>query len=421
MAKQTFFTCPVCGKPLTQTEYDKALGLWDEKQEHIKHLEAEQKKLREQARKNKQIVDAERKKLREKEASFKAEQAKLRAQTKKTLADQAKKANQAIKKERALAEQRLKQQRKQVESSLKKQMQTQLKEGIAKGVEQEKAQLKKQEAEFKKQQAEIAKTKNKMAQLEKSLKLSADKYQQANIEIKRLKEQIQKGITPQIEGLLEEDKLLVKLQELFPNDRFEHPGKGGDIIQFVIEQGQQIGVIVYECKKVKNFDKKHIDQAKTARRIRGADFAVLVTNVFPSKKQYYFVEKTVFVISPVSLEPITQTLRDSLVRIYMLRLSNEAKSKAVQQVYDYLSSNDYSNKVNDLASQLIDLGKELKTEISSHKRVWEKRYKTYRALFIDIGVIDHKLRSLIKGIPGNKPLELPPLPKQFIDIEELQN
>ena len=91
--------------------------------------------------------------------------------------------------------------------------------------------------------------------------------------------------------MLEEDILLGKLKELFPQDIFEHPGKGGDIIQFVFEQGEQIGKIVYECKKVKYFDKKHIEQAKTARQIREADFAVLVTNVFPSKKQYYFVEK----------------------------------------------------------------------------------------------------------------------------------
>jgi len=258
-----------------------------------------------------------------------------------------------------------------------------------------------------------------MLQLENSLKLSAEKYKQASSEIKRLQEQIKKGITPQIEGLLEESVLLAKLQELFPQDKFEHPGKGGDIIQYVIEQGQQIGKIVYECKKVKNFDKKHIDQAKTARRIREADFAILVTNVFPSKKQFYFVEKTVFVISPISLEPITQTLRDSLVRIYMLRLSNEAKSKAVQKVYDYLSSNEYSNKVNDVASQILDLGKDLKTEIISHKRVWEKRYKIYSALFNDIGAIDQKLRSLVKGLPGNKPVLLPPPQKQFIDIEEL--
>ena len=152
-----------------------------------------------------------------------------------------------------------------------------------------------------------------MKQLENSLNLSATKYERANDEIRRLKEQIEKGITPQIEGLLEEDNLLAKLTELFPRDKFEHPGKGGDIVQIVIEQGREIGRIVYECKKVKHFDRKHIEQAKEARRIRHADFAILVTNAFPSKKQHFFVEKTVFVISPVSLEPITQTLRDNLV------------------------------------------------------------------------------------------------------------
>ena len=61
MAKQSSFICPVCGKPLTQKEYYSALGLWEEKQEHIKHLEAEQRKLQEQAKRNQQKVEAERK------------------------------------------------------------------------------------------------------------------------------------------------------------------------------------------------------------------------------------------------------------------------------------------------------------------------------------------------------------------------
>ena len=213
---------------------------------------------------------------------------------------------------------------------------------------------------------------------------------------------------------------MAKLQELFPKDRFSHPGKGGDIVQIVIEQGNEIGSIVYECKKVKNFDKKHIEQAQEARRLRHADFAVLVTNVFPSKKQYYFVEKTVFVISPISLEPIAHTLRESLVKIAMLRLSNEAKAKAVQQVYDYLASNEYSNKMNDVATQLLDLGKDLKNEVDNHRRVWVKRYRAYQSLFNDIGAIDYKLRGLVHGLPGAKPLLLQEPKKPFPEIVELQ-
>jgi hypothetical protein len=275
------FKCPVCGKPLSQTEYDKALGLWAEKQEHIQHLEAEQKQLRDQARRDREKVEAERRKLQQQAQAFKSEQAKLRAQNKKALAEQAQK-----------AEQLLRQQREQIEKTMQRRMKTQIQEGVNKGIAQQKNEFKKKE--------------NKMKQLENSLKLSASKYEQANDEIRRLKEQIEKGLTPQIEGLLEEKTLLAKLTELFPRDKFEHLGKGGDIIQIVIEQGREIGRIVYECKKVKHFDKKHIEQAKEARRIRHADFAVLVTNAFPSKKQYYFVEKTVFVISPVSLQLLVE-------------------------------------------------------------------------------------------------------------------
>jgi hypothetical protein len=387
--------CPVCGKPLSQVEFDKALGLWEQKREHIQHLEVEQRKLVEQARREHEKLEAERGKLKQQARDFRAEQALLRKQNREDLEQQAKKA--------AMREEQIKQ-------SLRRQMDKRVREGVELGIAQQKK-------EIRKQGAELRKTQNKMRQLETSLSLAATRYERANEEIKKLREQIEKGITPQIEGLLEEGKLLRRLGELFPQDRFEHPGKAGDIIQTVREHGREIGKIVYECKRVKHFDRKHIEQAKEARRTRNADFAVLVTNAFPSKKQYYFVETSVLVISPVSLEPITQTLRDSLARISMLRMSNEAKDRAVQQVYEYLSSNDYANRVNEVEAQLRDLGNELKSEIASHKRNWEKRYRLYRALYFDIGAIDLKLRGLARGLAAGKELKLLPAPqKSYIEI-----
>lgn len=401
MSTSNIRKCPVCGKPLSEAEYFKALGLWEEQQRHIQHLVDDKKKSLEQARKDQRKIEAERQKLHQQAVDFKLKQAKLRVQTRKALAEQSRRATEV-----------LKQQRVEMERSMKQRVQVEVKTGITAGIKQ-------QAAQFRRQQADLRKTQNKMTQLEQSLKLSAEKYDQANSEIKRLKEQIEKGTTPQIEGLLEEDNLLAKLRELFPNDTFTHPGKGGDIVQTVVENGAPIGIIVYECKKVKQFDKKHIDQAKEARRQREADFAILVTNAFPSKKQFYFVEKTVFVISPVSLEPITQTLRDSLVKIAALKLSNEAKTKAVQEVYDYLSSHEYSNKVNDVANHLLELGQELKTELSSHRRSWEKRYRIYSTLFNDIGIIDGKLRGLLQSMPGNKTKLLPAPQREFVEIKEL--
>ena len=384
MAKK--LKCPVCGKPLTQSEFDKALGLWQDKQEHIKHLEIEQKKLKEQQRQvEKKYKDAEKK--------FILEKKRIEKQT----------------------EQKLQEQKSKIVKSFNERLKTEIKKGIEVGVKQ-------QTKEFQKQTSEFKKTQNKMKQLESSLKISASKYEKANEEIIKLKEQIEKGITPQIEGLLEENILLAKLKELYPNDRFMHTGKGGDIIQIILEQKKEIGKIVYECKKVKKYDPKFIKQAKDARRLRGADFAILVTNAFPSKKQYYFVEKTVFVISPISLEPITYTLRESLIRISILKLSNEAKQLAVQKIYDYLSSNDYNNRVNDVSIQLTDLAKDLKKEMDSHKRTWEKRYLIYRSIYNDVGIIDFRLKELVHNkISGRKFKQLEAHKTDFIQIHELQN
>lgn len=333
--------CPVCGKLLTQEEYDKALGIWKAKHEEIRHLEQE------------------RIELKRKELLWKKEKIELQRTAKRAVVNEKRKLTASFREQRRLDK----------ETFNKK-----LEIHIAKGV---------------------AKTKYKMAQLERSLKIALEKKEKGDQEIKRLREQMEKGITPQIEGLLEEDKLLAKLKELFPNDYFDHTGKGGDIIQTVIEEGKPVGKIVYECKKVKSFSQSHIQQAATAREQRQANFAVLVTNAFPTKRQSYFVSNTVFVISPINVEPVTYVLRQSLVRIALLKLSNADKMRAVNEVYKYLSGNEYSDKVNGIAYQLLTLAGDLKSEIHAHQQNWKKRYTTYKNLYADIGLIDSRLKTLL--------------------------
>jgi len=351
--------CPVCGKPLSQDEYDKALGIWKEKHEEIKHLEKER-------------------------ADLKAKEVVLKKQ--KAEAHRAAKAMVVEQKKKFRLE--LRQKQTELKESFNKKLEAQTAKGIAKGITQ-------QNREFKKKESEFNKAKNKMGQLEHSLKIALKQKDKGDQEIKHLREQMEKGITPQIEGLLEEHNLLSKLKELFPHDQFEHPGKGGDIVQIVIEQGKIVGKIVYECKKVKTFSQGHIQQAADAREQRQANFAVLVTNAFPAKRQSYFVANTVFVISPVNVEAVTYVLRQSLVRISLKNLSTAEKMKAVNEVYRYLSGNEYSDKINGMSYQLTMLAGDLRTEMQTHRQTWKKRYETYKDLFIDVNTIDTRLKSLL--------------------------
>jgi hypothetical protein len=76
--------------------------------------------------------------------------------------------------------------------------------------------------------------------------------------------------------------------------------------------------------------------------------------------------------------------------------------------------------MNDVASQLVDLAKDLKVEIKSHKDRWEKRYSIYNKLYADVGNIDFRLKTLVQSKLNDKtPLLLPPK-KEFITIEELE-
>jgi len=377
--------CPVCGKALTQEEYDKALGIWDAKHAQIKHLEREQAELKKQA------------------AILKKKEAEARKAAKAAVAEQ----------KRKFAEE-LRQRREAMKIDFAKKLEVQTAAAVAKGVA-------KQSREMRKKMLEFSRSETKRKQLEKSLKLALEKDQKSQEEIKRLQEQLEKGITPQIEGLLEEAKLMEHLQQLFPHDQFLHTGKGGDIIQTVIEQGKNAGKIVYECKKVKVFSQAHVKQASDAREQRQADFAVLVTNTFPAKKQFYFVSNTVFVISPLSIEAVTYALRESLVKIAVLQLSNAAKEKAVNEVYNYLAGNEYSNKVNMMASQLLALAGDLKSEIYSHHQTWKKRYSAYKVLYLDLGTIDTKLKGLLTLGDGKEEIKLLPSERQaYPPIEELE-
>lgn len=66
------------------------------------------------------------------------------------------------------------------------------------------------------------------------------------------------------------------------------------------------------------------------------------------------------------------------------------------------------------------LGKDLKAEMTSHKRTWEKRYHIYHGLFTDIGTIDYRLKDLVQNRLEEKPRLLLPAKNKFIEIDELE-
>src|SRR5216117_326800 len=157
-----------------------------------------------------------------------------------------------------------------------------------------------------------------------------------------LERRLKMGETSQSEGLLEERVLLAFLKEHFPDDEFDHVGKGGDILHDVIDRrAGKAGRIVYEVKRVGTWWSGHVKQFADACTKRKANVAILVTNRFPAKRPYYFVEHDVIVISPLAILPLVHTVREGLLNAHGMRVSGDQKTRAVRAIYDYLAGGTY--------------------------------------------------------------------------------
>jgi hypothetical protein len=240
-------------------------------------------------------------------------------------------------------------------------------------------------------------------QLDLERKRAADrirKYQTSTaklrVKIQDLERRLKMGETAQSEGLLEERVLLDFLKDHFPGDGYDHVGKRGDIVQRVrTDRGVDVGRIVYEVKRVQQWSTAHVVQCAQARVEREADVAVLVTNRFPARRQYYFIERSVLVISPLALLPVVHTAREGLLNVHAFRLSGDQKKRAVEAVYEYLAGGQYMGHVRQIAQHLADIETLFHKEITSHKRMWNDRLKHYRGITTGIGAVHDRLRTLI--------------------------
>lgn len=202
-------------------------------------------------------------------------------------------------------------------------------------------------------------------------------------QLKRLKEQSERGLTPQLEGLLYEKELAKQLAQRFRQDRIVPAGKGGDVLHYVHLNERRVGTIVYECKKVAKLQKAHVEQARRALVQRSADFSVLVTSAKAGNTFGFWFEKDVLVIHPAGALSLAAWLRDTLIELAKARMPKSQRERAVREILAFLASPEFRNAVQDAARRAEELGRELQEEVRSHRNTWLRRFDHYHGIWLD--------------------------------------
>ncbi len=398
------YECPLCHQPVSISLYNQITGIWAERKKKMAQIKIKEAKLKKD---KKDLLN----KMKEQQIRLKKQSEKTKQIALKKADGQFKRKLKILKTKSSKIEEKA---QKKIEKAIRIAHQKAQKEALASLYtfkKQSKIEIKTKVKEEKRKTQEEAKQRYRKWQI--SLESATKRISTMSVEskeqrarIKELEEQIKKQTTPQIEGLLYEITLIKELKKHFRNDVFDHEGKKGDVVHHILDKHNvEIGKIVYECKRVKKYDKKFITQAFEAKQIRKADFAILVTTVMKPKTQGFFAEKGVLIVHPAGVISLVSILRDQIIKIAQMKLGQEARDKAIKHTLKYLQSSEFSNSIEAITEEAINSYKELAIEVRKHLDGWKRRYGYYTKIYTEAIKVKDATATALSGQVEKKRVE----------------
>jgi hypothetical protein len=259
-----------------------------------------------------------------------------------------------------------------------------------------KAQIQKEEAERLsiKDQEHVLKVKELEKQLEDQRKLAE--------EMRRKAEQGSMQMQGEVQELLLEELLKAS----FPFDQILEVGKGvrgADCIQLVRNSlGQEAGKIIYESKRTKDFNQEWIDKLKADMRSQGADIAVIVTQTFPKELDRFGEKDGVYICSFQEVKSVALLLRNAILKIYDTKKSQVNKGDKMSFLYDYLTSNEFSEQWKAVGEGFRQMRSSIQKERDAMEKLWKAREKQLEKVLLNA----MHIKGSIEGIAGADAIHL---------------
>lgn len=202
-------------------------------------------------------------------------------------------------------------------------------------------------------------------QLEQQKKLAAEMANKAN----------QKSM--ELQGEAQERKLEEILKSEFPTDRIEEVPKGysgADVIQTVIDEfGNEVGKIIFESKRTKDYAREWITKLKDDQLKAQANIAILVTQAFPREMNRFGNKDGVWICHFDEIQQVVGILRESLLQISKIKLANENRGDKMKLLYDYLTGQEFATRVKNIIDSFSSMKSELDQEKRAFQRIWKQR------------------------------------------------
>ena len=196
-----------------------------------------------------------------------------------------------------------------------------------------------------------------------------------------------------------------ELRAAFELDRIQRVPKGvngADVIHEVVHNGKVCGKIIYDAKNRDSWQNVFASKLNADKLTQGADHAILSSNKFPKDRSQIHCQDGVIVANPARVLAIVEILRDQLVRMHELRISNEERGSKTVELYAFITSEPFKQLVEQVEAQAGKMLELDAKEQEAHRRVWDQRNKLIRAVLKAKSDLSFEIDRII-GTAGNGP------------------
>jgi hypothetical protein len=228
-------------------------------------------------------------------------------------------------------------------------------------------------------------------------------------QIDELSRRAQQG-SQQLQGESLELEVEATLRTNFPKDEIDSvaPGiRGGDVVQTIqIASGQ--ARILWEIKNTKNWNDAWVDKLKDDQRNARADVAVIIARVLPKGISGFGWRDGIWISDLQTMLGLATALRAHLTEVAQVRLANTGRDHKMSMLYDYLTGEEFKQRVRAIVEAYQHMQIDLEKEKSAMQRIWNKREKQIQRALSGAAGMYGDLQGIVgASLPGLKVLELP--------------
>lgn len=232
--------------------------------------------------------------------------------------------------------------------------------------------------------------------------------------IRRLREQLTEAKqvaeqgSQQLQGEILELDIEQNLNNSFPLDDVREVKKGergSDIRQTVNEQQyQNCGLILWECKNAKTFQKPWVDKLREELIKEKAQAGVIVFNSPDiNTEDFEKLSDNIWLVKPRYAIMLATLLRQIIIKVFITNRNNQGKDAKIEMMYNYLTGGEFANRV----KYIIQSYNELKEQLDNEKRQTQKRWAAQEKILQKTVDSLYGMGGDLQGIIGKEVIALP--------------